>query len=105
MKRNRWKRGKRNVEAHQFAVERHMSHDHRRISLENWQLIKTLIRRDCTPNNSVYGYGVLLFSGSKQILIVPDCPVENKSSQEVDRTTINLLVSIKEKVHYVTSDN
>ena len=29
----------------------------------------------------------------------------NKSAQEVERTTINLLDSIKEKVHTVTSDN
>ena len=29
----------------------------------------------------------------------------NKSAQEVERTSINLLDSIKEKVHTVTSDN
>ena len=29
----------------------------------------------------------------------------NKSAQEVERTTLNLLDSIKEKVHTVTSDN
>ncbi|MAE08874.1 MAG: hypothetical protein CL661_08970 [Bacteroidetes bacterium] len=29
----------------------------------------------------------------------------NKSSQEVERSTINLLVSMKVKVHTVTSDN
>ena len=37
------------VQAHQFAVERHMSRDRRRISLEDWQLIESLIRRDWSP--------------------------------------------------------
>ena len=34
------------VQAHQLAVERHMSRDRRRISLEDWQLIESLICRD-----------------------------------------------------------
>ena len=37
------------IQAHQFAVERHMSRVHRRISLEDWQLIESLIRRDWSP--------------------------------------------------------
>ena len=36
LKRNLGKRGYRAVQAHQFAVERHMSRDRRRISLEDW---------------------------------------------------------------------
>ena len=49
MKRNLGKRGYRAIQAHQFAVERHMSRDRRRISLEDWQLIEFLIRRDWNP--------------------------------------------------------
>ena len=49
LKRNLGKRGYRAVQAHQFAVERHMSRDRRRISLEDWQLIESLIRRDWSP--------------------------------------------------------
>ena len=37
------KRGYRTVHAYQFAVERQMSRDRRRISLEDWQLIASLI--------------------------------------------------------------
>ena len=48
LKRNLGKRGYRAVQAHQFAVERHISRD-RRISLEDWQLIESLIRRDWSP--------------------------------------------------------
>ena len=44
--RNLGKRGYRAVQAHHFAVQRHMSLDRRRISLEDWQLIESLIRRD-----------------------------------------------------------
>ena len=36
---------------------------------------------------------------------MPDRQVANKSAQEVELTTINLLDSIKAKVHTVTSDN
>ena len=36
---------------------------------------------------------------------MPDTRLANKSAQEVERTTINLLDSIKAKVHTVTSDN
>ena len=43
---NLGKRGYRAIKAHQFAVERHMSRDRRRISLEDWQLIEFLIRWD-----------------------------------------------------------
>ena len=46
LKHNLGKRGYRAVQAHQFAFERHMSRDRRRISLEDWQLIESLIRRD-----------------------------------------------------------
>ena len=49
LKRNLGKRGYRAVQAHQFAVERHMSRDRRRISLEDWQLIESLIRWDWSP--------------------------------------------------------
>ena len=49
MKRNLWKRGYRFIQAHQFTVERHMSHDRRRFSLKNWQLIESLIRREWSP--------------------------------------------------------
>ena len=49
LKRNLGKRGYRAVQAHQFAVERHMSRDRRRISLEDWQLIESLIRQDWSP--------------------------------------------------------
>ena len=49
LKRNLGKRGYRAIQAHQFAVERHMSRDRRRISLEDWQLIESLIRRDWSP--------------------------------------------------------
>ena len=49
MKRNLGKRGYRAVQAHQFAVERHMSRDRRLISLEDWQLIESFIRRDWSP--------------------------------------------------------
>ena len=49
LKRNLGKRGYRAAQAHQFAVERHMSRDRRRISLEDWQLIESLIRRDWSP--------------------------------------------------------
>ena len=49
MKRNLGKRGYRAIQAHQFAVERHMSRDRRRFSLEDWQLIESLIRRDWSP--------------------------------------------------------
>ncbi len=49
MKRNLGKRGYRAVQAHQFTVERHISRDRRRISLEDWQLIESLIRRDWNP--------------------------------------------------------
>ena len=46
---NLGRRGHRAVKVHQFAVERHLSRDRRRISLEDWQLIESLIRRDCSP--------------------------------------------------------
>ena len=46
---NLGKRGYRGVQAHKFAVERHKSRDRRRISLEDWQLNKSLIRRDWSP--------------------------------------------------------
>ena len=49
LKRNLGKRGYRAVQAHQFAVERHMSRDLHRISLEDWQLIESLIRQDWSP--------------------------------------------------------
>ena len=49
LRRNLGKRGHRVVQAHQFAVERHMSHDRRRFSIEDWQLIESLIRRDWSP--------------------------------------------------------
>ena len=49
LKRNLGKRGYRAVQAHQFAVERQMSRDRRQISLEDWQLIESLIRRDWSP--------------------------------------------------------
>ncbi len=49
LKRNLGKRGYRAIQAHQFAVERHMSRDRRRISLEDWRLIESLIRRDWSP--------------------------------------------------------
>ena len=49
LKRNLGKRGYRAVQAHQFAVERRIIRDDRRISLENWQLIESLIRRDWSP--------------------------------------------------------
>ena len=49
LKRNLGKRGYRAIQAHQFAVERHMSRDRRRISLEDWQLIESLIRQDWSP--------------------------------------------------------
>ena len=46
LKRNLVQRAYRVVQVHQFAVERHMSRDRRRISWEDWQLIESLIRRD-----------------------------------------------------------
>jgi len=46
LKRNLGKRGYRAVQAHQFAFERHLSSDRRRISMEDYQLIESLIRRD-----------------------------------------------------------
>ena len=49
LKRNLGKRGYRAVQAHQFAVERHISRNRRRISLEDWQLIESLIRQDWSP--------------------------------------------------------
>ena len=49
LKRNLGKRGYRAVQAHQFAVERHISRDRRLISLEDCQLIESLIRRDWSP--------------------------------------------------------
>ena len=49
LKRNLGKRGYRAVQAHQFAVERHMSRDCRQISLEDWKLIESLVRRDWSP--------------------------------------------------------
>ena len=49
LKRNLGKRGYRAVQAHQFAVERHISRDLHRISLEDWQLIESLIRQDWSP--------------------------------------------------------
>ena len=49
LKRNLGKRGYRAIQAHQFNVEGHMSRDRHRISLEDWQLIESLIRRDWSP--------------------------------------------------------
>ena len=49
LERNLWKQGYRVVLANQFAVERRMSRDRHRISLEDWQLIESLIRRDWSP--------------------------------------------------------
>ena len=49
LKRNLGKRGYRASQTHQFAVERHMSRDRRRISLEDRQLIESLIRQDWSP--------------------------------------------------------
>ena len=49
LKRNLGKRGYCAIQAHEFAVERHMSRDRRRISLEDWQLIESLIHRDWNP--------------------------------------------------------
>ena len=49
LKRNLGKRGYHAAQAYQFTVERHMSRDRRRISLEDWQLIESLIRRDWSP--------------------------------------------------------
>ena len=37
LKRNLGKRGYHAVQAHQYAFERHMSRDRRRITLEDWQ--------------------------------------------------------------------
>jgi IS30 family transposase len=188
LKRNLGKRGYRAVQAHQFAVERHMSRDRRRISLEDWQLIESLIRRDWSPEQIslwlkkykkirishewIYQYifkdkskagdlhthlrsrkkrkkrygsqnrrgmilnrvsiekrpavvdqrsrigdweidtiigahhqGVLLSLVERKSRLCLIARLANKSAQEVERTTINLLDSIKEKVHTVTSDN
>ena len=49
LKRNLGKRGYRAVQAHQFAFKRHIRPDRRRISLEDWQLIKSLMRGDWSP--------------------------------------------------------
>ena len=188
LKRNLGKRGYRAIQAHQFAVERHMSRDRRRISLEDWQLIESLIRRDWSPEQIslwlkkykkirishewIYQYifkdkskagdlhthlrsrkkrkkrygsqnrremilnrvsiekrpavvdqrsrigdweidtiigahhqGVLLSLVERKSRLCLIARLANKSAQEVERTTINLLDSIKEKVHTVTSDN
>ena len=176
------KRDYRALQAHQFAVERHMSRDRRRISLEDWQLIESLIRRDWSPEQIslwlkkykiirvshewIYQYilkdksqagdlythlrlrkkrkkrygsqnrrgmilnrvsiekrpavvdqrsrigdweidtiigahhqGVLLSLVERKSRLCLIARLANKSAQEVERTTINLLDSIKEKVH------
>ena len=49
LKRNLGKRGFRAVQAHQFAVERHMIRNSCRISLEDGQLFESLIRLDWSP--------------------------------------------------------
>ena len=50
LKRYLGKKGYRAVQAHHFSIEWHMSRDLRRISLEDWQLIKSLIRRTGVRN-------------------------------------------------------
>ena len=54
LKPNLGKRGYRAVQAQQFAVEQHMSRNRRQISLEDWQLIESLIRRDWSLEQ-IYG--------------------------------------------------
>ena len=49
--------------------------------------------------------GVLLSLVERKSRLCLIARLANKSAQEVERTTINLLDSIKEKVHTVTSDN
>ena len=49
--------------------------------------------------------GVLLSLVERKSRLCLIVRLANKSAQEVERTTINLLDSIKEKVHTVTSDN
>ena len=49
--------------------------------------------------------GVLLSLVEHKFRLCLIARLANKSAQEVERTTINLLDSIKEKVHTVTSDN
>ena len=44
--RNHGKRGFRSGQAHQFTVEWHWSLNSRRISVEDWLLIESLIRQD-----------------------------------------------------------
>ena len=62
-----------------------------RIKIEKWKLSLALIIRS------------LAFSGDAIPGVI--ARLANKSAQEVERTTINLLDSIKEKVHTVNSDN
>ena len=47
----------------------------------------------------------LTFSLERKSRLCPIARLVSKSTQEVERTTINLLDCIKEKVHTVTSDN
>ena len=49
--------------------------------------------------------GVLLSLVERKSRLCLNARLANKSAQEVERTTINFLDSIKEKVHTVTSDN
>ena len=147
LKRNLGKRGYRAVQAHQFAVERHMSRDRRRNILKDKSKAGDLHthlrsrkkrkkrygsqnRRGMILNRvsiekrpavvdqrsrigdweidtiiGAHHQGVLLSLVERKSRLCLIARLANKSAQEVERTTINLLDSIKEKVHTVTSDN
>ena len=55
--------------------------------------------------NGVHHHGVKLSLVEQKSRLFLISRMVNKSSQELERTTINLIDSIKDKVQIVTSDN
>ena len=78
------------------SIEKRPAVVDQRSRIGNWEIDTTI---------GAHHQGVLLSLVERKSRLCLIARLENKSAQEVERTTINLLDSIKEKVHTVTSDN
>ena len=133
LKRNLGKRGYRAVQAHQFAKDKSQAGDlytHLRLRKKRKKRYGSQNRRGMILNRvsiekrpavvdqrsrigdweidtiiGAHHQGVLLSLVERKSQLCLIARLANKSAQEVEQTTINLLDSIKEKVHTVTSDN
>ena len=79
-----------------FSIEKRPDVVDQRSRIADWEM-DTII--------GAHHQGVLLSLVERKSRLCLIARLANKSAQEVERTTINLLDSIKEKVHTVTSDN